>query len=245
MCVPTTESSEPYSLSQYEVDVLTTRRDPPSAEWQDEYYEFIQGEYGELIGQHGPVLTMFLRRANQEELVKENPDILEGLKEELGDLLWFDVSAAELLGQDPAKLCSDALKAHTGKKYTLTSFGELQKTVSNNAHLITVLTKWGIYHPEAPDEQKRTSFLESPFYVFNRFNFRLTRALSKEKFDTIPLTASQMEPISTLELALGGHINALAYIAHLAGIDMDDVARSNIEKLRHRAIHGKKSEAEN
>ncbi len=228
-----------YSLDDHQALVLATRHENHPTDWKDGYYNFVHSEFGEFASQHGPAMTLLLHGVNRAEILSENPELLDGIKEEIGDLLWFDFSAAALMNTDAKTLSSDALKVHTGKRYQLDTFADLEEAVCSNAHKIEALTKWGIYHPELPHAQKYASLLGAPYYLFNRTTFRVTRALSKDKFDAAPLTASQMEPVSDLGLAIGDHINTLTYIAHLVGLSVEDIARANIDKLQQRAIYGK------
>ena len=229
-----------HSLDEYQRLVVATRREDHPDDWRTGYFHLIYGEHTEFMGQHGPGMLLLLHGVNREEVFGLYPDLRDGIAEEIGDLLWFDFSAATLLGVRAKDLSADALKAHTGERFELESFADLEAAVCDNAHQIKVLSKMGMYYPELPPGRKFVSLLENPFYLFNRTTFRVTRALTEGKLDTPPFTASETEPVSSPELALGDHINTLAYVAQVLGYDIGEVAKANIGKLQRRAIYGKK-----
>lgn len=223
-----------YGIDQFQSDVVATRRGGHPEDWENGYYTLINDEWAEFVSQHGNVMGLLLPHVDRQKELAADPELLAGVKEEIGDLLWFDVSAAALLGKDTKTLCAEALKSHTGKTIVIESLDDLQAAVRANAHKIEVMTKRGMYRPGSPREQRFVSLFGSPYYLFNRTTFRLTRALTGGQHDVAPYTASMMEPVSNLEQAIGDHINTLAYIAHLMGLGLEEVARSNIEKNHQR-----------
>lgn len=227
-----------YKIDDYQRDVVATRRAGHPEEWEAGYYALISDEWAELVSQHGNTMSLFLPGTDRHKELKANPNMLEGIKEELGDLLWFDVSAVALLGLDAKAVCAEALRVHTGQRLHFETLADLQEAVHSNAHKIEVLTKWGIYQPESPRATRFTSLFGSPFYHFNRTTMRLTRALTNGQYDVAPFTASQMEPLSDLDGALGNHINTLSYLAYLSDLSLDEIAKFNIEKNQHRKVSG-------
>jgi hypothetical protein len=90
-----------------------------------------------------------------------------------------------------------------------------------------------------PEQWRYTTLFESPDYHLSRATFRLTRSLTNGKHDVAPYTASMMEPIVNPRLAVGDYINTVVYAARRIEVDIEEIARANIDKLVGREINGK------
>lgn len=233
----TLHSPLPLSIDEYQTFVLGSRRgeyDP--ADWAEVYHDKILDEFGELNGQHG--MGMFLLKSYSEardSILEETPEVIEGAKEEIGDLIWFGVSAADHLGATAKELCLEALTARTGETdIRVETFSDLQKEVAPKADKIRVLTKGGMRYPHLPEKDRYANLFESPDYLLSRAVFRVARSLTDGSYDTPPYTASMMEPLVNPRFAVGEYLNILVYAARRMGLDIDEIIRLNIHKLQLR-----------
>jgi len=235
------------SLDDYQRLVEETWRheDHGLDNWRDEYATLLRSEFGELLSQHGlgNILLISLEQADtqqaKETIVSEDRGTYDGVVEELGDLLWFGFKIATESGIDPKQASSQALSSHakTGP-ISVQTFGELQALVSEHAAAIKVPSKWALRHPDLSSSGDYYSLAKQPSYVLMRMIYRMARALEGGKGDVPPYTASMLEPVPDLDQSIGDFINTITYTAHdLLGVDIEEVARRNISKLRSRAVN--------
>lgn len=237
---------EAISLATYRDFVVHERRnDEDPADWDAAHAQLIGQEELEFLGQHGPGMLLLLpREFDGNKAAEKYPDLRENMTDELSDLLWFDFDIAERHGRAPGDLCAEALSRHIGTEIPVpTNFQELEQTVLANASRIRIMNKYALLEPDVPEELKYTSLPDNPLLVFTRVHARLKRTLEKDLRlpPGIP-SASEIEPMRELTVALGDHINTLAYIARdRLGRSLEEVAGYNMFKLRHRKQFGKSS----
>jgi len=238
--------SDSISLEAYKEFVITERRndEPLVSDWDTQRADLIITESLEFMCQHGSGNLLLLpHQLGGEKLVEKLVELKNAMAGELGDMLWFDFDIAANHGLDPGQLCVDALKTHVDTTPDeCRTFGDVQSLVMEHADTIKVMNKRGLLNPELPKQDKYVTLDDDPFYIFMRMQLRLIRTLKQESTTLGPLSAAELEPLQELNIAVGDHILVLAYLSKARlGWNIEDIARYNVYKLRHRKIFGKSS----
>lgn len=233
------------SIEDYERLVDETwRQEESSEDWHTHYADLIKKEFMEMQFQHGPgiiFLSSLKHAAGQEArdvIIAEDKEAYDGLIEELGDLLWFSFRTAAEAKLDPKEASALALTTYTGERHpAFQSFAQIQEAVSKHATVIGVPSKHALRYGEPPLKANTIVLANIPDYVFMRMVFRLARSLEQGRKDVGPFTASMLEPVPELAQSIGDCINVASYLAHdVLGIDIEEVARRNIDKLQKRSL---------
>lgn len=235
---------EPVSFAAYSEFVESERHnnEPYTDDLNAQRAALLQGEQMEFLFQHGPGGVLLLPGAFEGHRITDAyPELSNDMADEASDMLWFDFDVAAQNGLDIGGICLRALKTHTHTRVReIADFVSLQQAVLDNAEKIKVINKLGLANPQMPEEVKYTPITRNPYYVFDRIHNRLIRALTQPEPNYETPTATDLEPEIELPKALGDHINALAYVCKIKlGRDIDEVARYNVYKLRHRKKFGK------
>lgn len=209
-------------------------------EWPEYIAKLIHNEAVEFEMQHGNGFMVLIP-----ELAQYAPDLVppEELKhkmaDELGDLVWFVTLAAHLSGKDIMQLADESFQ-RLGDCERISTFQELQTAAIEHADNFKVPTKIGLLGFDLPEEARMRSLRENPQYVFMRTEMRLARALEAGRYDCAPPTASELEPLTDVDKALGDFMVAAAYVAaNNLGWSIEDVLRYNAHKLTFRERFGK------
>jgi hypothetical protein len=223
--------SSEITLEGYEEFATTLRRPDPleDTDWRSRYADLIGGEEQEFLLQHGPVQIAL--EAGQHpffpedwpEEAKNLDEIRNYAKDELSDLLWFDIMSAHHLDENPTSLVAQALHKITGSAAIpkLTSFQDIQAAARASTSQI--------YATGQLSPNLKFSIAEKPIYVF----YRLTEQLR----DTLRSPARNNH--TEIATAVGGHLLAVSYLADRLDIRLADLARYNAYKLVHRHLFGK------
>jgi len=234
------------TLNNFRDFVVSSRfAEVSDAEWRKKYAGFIEGEQLEFLMQHGNG-AMLLYGDHMGINRSTAPDELRyHMADEMGDSLWFVFDIA-----DRADLTIEECVKHSLNRFvseaevhTIKNFAELEALATAHADDISVTNKMGVYG--IPGIRHETSLEDDPFYVITRTVARLSRSLDVHKFDSIagPRTTTSLEAVTELDQALGDYLLALAYIAtNRLGVPIEQVAKFNMEKLRHRRIYGKEND---
>lgn len=232
------------SPDEYQQFVASTQVDM-GEDWQPKYADWIRSESVEFLGQHGPGALLVMPESfgiDQVPVHDNFPELNDQMIDELGDLVWFGFGVAEYSGIKAMDACKESLEVHDAAiSQPLNTFEDLTQAVSEHADKIRVANKLSIIMPEADDSLKMTSLRDNPFYVLQRTVGRLCRALDENTDGYMPPTMSDLEAPAELSHAIGDYINALAYVAsvHLHS-DIQTAVSINMQKLKDRALHGKK-----
>lgn len=213
-------------------------------DWREKYAAYIEGEYFELLMQHGHGMFVLLPDSFGFDRSGVPDELCYHMADEMGDSLWFTTDIAERAGTS-VQDCVAAALAHRGIEVDtpVDSFAALEKVAFENAGLISVINKRGIYF----GGPGTTSLGINPQYVHMRTSARLSRALAQERYDDIstigPLSATSLEDVVDLSVAIGDFLLAQAFCAKdRMGIPIEDIARFNMAKLKYRRIHGKEND---
>ena len=234
------------TLHNFKDFVVSSRfAEESDAEWREKYANFIEGEQLELLMQHGNG-AMLLYADDMGIDRSTAPDELKyHMADEIGDSLWFMFDIADRAGltiEECVKKSLDRFVPET-EVGAVKSFVALEALAIEHANDIKVTNKMGIYG--VPGVKHETSVEDHPFYVITRTASRLSRSLATQKFDSRggPRTTASLEAVTELDQALGDYLLTLAYIAtNRLGVPIEQVAKFNMEKLRHRRIHGKEND---
>lgn len=232
------------TFDNFQTFVTKSRRNDETdvADLRVTYAELIAKEGDELLHQHGNgTFLLFPGSFGLDTNTLEAKALKDKMADELGDNLWFGFSLAEYLGRNPELLIRDSLDYHSRYSHDkIIDFQDWQRQVVEAADDIKVLNKSGLYYPDKPDDMRYTTLKRNPDYVFKRVLRRLVRSLNNGSHDIPPFTATELEPIADLDLAVGDYLNSIVYVAHeCLGWNIDDIARYNAHKLTHRAVYGK------
>lgn len=226
---------EKISLDSYQNFVQVERKPNETFEdaWDAKRADDVLAEGYEFLYQHGPGMELLVAGPDwPHEYEQRFPELRNNMIDELGDMLWFDFDIINHHAFDPSDVTSRALQSHTNSNQQFTNFADLQKAVTENAQKIQLPESYSLF--ASRDNEKGTSLADHPGYVLSRMQVRLVTALRQQGVNP------SQESNDELALALGDHINALAYIsASKLGMDVNDVARYNVYKLRHRKKFGK------
>jgi NTP pyrophosphatase (non-canonical NTP hydrolase) len=211
----------------------------PAAEMNLEIASWLDGEQLELYSQHG-ISTMLMHKDFQRAVDWTDPSHEEsyrlGMIEELGDILWFVDLAAQNNGVDFIDAANESLRGWGYYGVPAQTFTELDVASAVVAPAVSVPTKSEL---QGWSENK-VALTESPDYVLNRMVSRLSRSLHEGKFDLPPFSASELEPIYSVQQSVGDWLIACSYVAQSRlGVSLDDVWQYNITKLTERAAWGK------
>ncbi len=225
------------SIDEYQQFVVASRHNDQTDE---AYANFLDGEFMETFTQHGPgslLLMPGIQFAETDELKAQRYHMAD----EMGDILWFATDKVAQLGQSASELCLQALQHHAPEATgPLSTFTDIEQAVITHAENIRIPNKMGMTYPDLPEHFKMTNLVENPYYLMVRTAFRVSRSLRQGKEDLSPPTATVLEPISDISQALGDYLNVLAYVARARlGIGIENIARFNMDKLKHRDNYGK------
>lgn len=235
--------SDSLALDDYAFLVSSTRKNDMGDDWASLHAGFILGEIEEAMYQHGPGLNLLLSNEYDYIIERRGVDVEElrdDVADEVADMLWFGFSAAEYLEQTPGSLVVKGLASHGVIGLSEPhNFNDLQKIVVDHADEVRFRSKYSL---ECGDESDTglISLEDSPGYALNRVTGRLAHALLGDDDSPRLRTASDLEPQSAIDDALGEYICVIAYIAtSRLNRDIETLAWHNIEKLIERERWGK------
>lgn len=210
-------------------------------DWRERSADYLDGEFFELFMQHGNTFLLMLPGYVQAEMLQDRRVLQDKVADEMGDCVWFCFDVAERAGIEPARACQRALQ---NRGITVESTPETVADVEFMALLhasdITVPTKWSLLMGDESLAPSHRSLLDSPFYVMTRLMNRLSHSLREGRGALNPPTATALEAVQDLEVAVGDYILGMAYMARkILDVPFVDVVEFNRLKLLHRQEFGK------
>lgn len=243
-------TQETMLVGDYQEFVTSTIYMHEATDWERMHARLMNEELFEVLVQHGNAAMMLWPQAALEQWDGEGTISLEhryGLLDELMDLTWFNMAAAERMGLQAVELCRGSLERHTGTKYDhIETVDQLEQVIAGDAAAITVPNKLSImgFVPEN-DPRGFTSLEDNPLYLLLRTIHRVTRALQQRTEDMTaggPPVATELEDIVESGQAIGDALNVLFYVIHERfGWRVVDAMMYNATKLTERRTWGKPS----
>ncbi len=233
--------TQPPSIDEYQRFVAGSRfASDPGHDWQPERADQIDGEWLEVITQHGPA-SLLLSPNMPGITIRAEDELLYKVADELGDMVWYGVDTADRFGLSVATVANQALSRHSGQIIeTAGDFASLEDQVAAHASDIRLLNKLGLYIESDDPEVIYTSLQQHPGYIFGRVVHRLSSLLKPGENRSYSPTATDLEILPEMEAALGDYMLTIAYIAkQRLGISLADITAFNMAKLQHRALYGK------
>ena len=148
-------------------------------------------------------------------------------------MLWFTTAIAKLSGIDVKSACKRSLEFHSNLQLPeFSTYKELQGFVNFCGGKISMVD-----YEIITNEPRYFELSENPLGIFVSLSNRLPRLINPEDFPTY--RGSTFEPDNDIELAIGDHINAIAYISSILRWDINQIAQNNIQKISQRQIMDK------